>query len=121
MKASILIIFLFLSTLFLDLNAQTSCVDLIEYVKSKSYGSTFYSYSSDAISQAAFYDVTDDNYNTFYFVVVRFTSSYTDYIYQVGSDTKTSYSMYYNDSAGKAFWTYIEPYSDVLDCGPDFD
>lgn len=105
----------------LNLNAQTSCSDIIEYVKSESYGSTYYSYDSDAISQVTFYEVTDDNYITYYFAIVRFTSSYTDYIYQVSSDTKFNYSIYYLDSAGKAFWNYIQPYNKQLGCAPDFD
>jgi hypothetical protein len=121
MKAFVTLLLFCIAILFSDLSAQTSCADMIDLVKSKDYGVTYYSYSSDAISQVTFYDVTDDNYNTFYFAIVRFKSSYTDYIYQVGSETKSNYSMHYNDSAGKAFWSSIEPYSDVLDCGPDFD
>lgn len=105
----------------LGLNAQTSCSDIIKYVKSKSYGSTYYSYDSDAISQITFYEVSDDSYNTYYFAIVRFTSSYTDYIYQVGSNTKFNYSMDYMDSAGKAFWKYIQPYNENLNCAPNFD
>lgn len=105
----------------LSLKAQSSCSDIMEYVKSKDYGSTYSSYSSDAISQVTFYEVTDENYNTYYFAVVRFTSSYTDYIYQVNSRTKFNYSMDYLDSAGKAFWKYIQPYNETLNCAPDFD
>src|SRR5680860_508931 len=84
----------------LNMKAQTSCSDMIEYVKSKGYGSTYSSYSSDAISQVTFYEISDDSYNTYYFAIVRFTSSYTDYIYQVGSRTQFNYSMDYLDSAG---------------------
>ena len=29
--------------------------------------------------------------------------------------------MNYLDSAGKAFWNYIEPYSDNLECSPDLN
>jgi len=29
--------------------------------------------------------------------------------------------MNYLNSAGKAFWKYIEPYSDNLSCAPDFN
>lgn len=101
-------------------NGQASCEDLIEYVKSESYGSTYYSYNSEAIRQVTFYEVRDDSFNTYYFAIVRFTSSYTDYIYQVGSNTKFNYSTSYLSSAGKAFWKYIQPYSDVLGCAPDF-
>ena len=120
MKAKITVILLFcIAILSTDLSAQNSCADMIDLVKSKGYGTAYSSYSSDAISQVTFYDVTDASYKTFYFAIVRFKSSYTDYIYQVGSNTKSNYAMNYNDSAGKAFWNYIEPYSDVLDCGPD--
>ena len=103
------------------LNAQTSCYEIMEYVKSESYGSTYYSFDSEAISQVTFYEITDDSYNTFYFATVQFTSSYNEYIYQVGSNTKFNYSMDYMNSSGKAFWQHIQPYSDVLDCSPSFD
>jgi hypothetical protein len=105
----------------INLNAQTSCYELISYVKANGYGSTYYSYNSDAISQVTFYEVTDDNYTTYYFAIVRFSSSYTDYIYRVSSNTKSNYSFNYMDSAGQAFWKYIQPYNEVLDCAPDFD
>jgi len=104
----------------LQLTAQ-SCSELTEYVKSESYGSTYYSYNSDAISQVTFYEVTDENYNTFYFALVKFTSSYKEYLYQVSSDTKSNYSLNYMDSAGKAFWKYIEPYNENLNCAPNLD
>ncbi len=87
----------------LNLNAQTSCDELIQYVESESYGTTYPSYGGDAITQVTFYDVTNDSYNTYYFALVRFTSSYTDYIYHVGSNTEFNYSLDYFDSAGKAF------------------
>lgn len=118
MRTIYLFVSILIITLFQTVNAQSSCSELLDYVESKGYGSTYYSYNSDAISQVTFYDITDENYNTYYFAVVRFTSSYTDYIYQVGSNTKFNYTMNYNNSAGKAFWNYIEPYSDVLGCGP---
>ena len=111
-------------TLFIGIlksSSQTSCSELIEYVKSQSYGSPYYSYDSDAISQVTFYEVVDDSYNSFYFAIVRFTSSYKEYIYQVSSNTKLNYSMDYFDSAGKAFWKYIQPYNENLNCAPDFD
>jgi hypothetical protein len=118
MKTKITLILLgCITALFSNLSAQTSCKELMDYVKADNYGTTYTSYSSDAISQVAFYNVTDDNYKTSYFAIVRFKSSYTDYIYQVGSDTKFNYSKDYNDSAGKAFWDYIEPYSETLGCG----
>jgi hypothetical protein len=104
-----------------QLCAQTSCADIIDYVTSKSYGSSYYSPGSDAISKVTFYKVTEDSFKTYYFAIVRFTSSLKDYVYQVGSNTKFKYAMDYLDSAGKAFWNYIEPYSDVLDCAPSFD
>ncbi|WP_435412697.1 hypothetical protein [Psychroserpens mesophilus] len=121
MKNSVILSLLFVFGLYFSLNAQSSCSELIDYVKSNSYGSTYYSYDSDAISQVTFYEVTDDNYNTYYFALVRFTSSYTDYIYRVGSNTKSNYSFDYMDSAGKAFWEHIQPYNEVLDCAPELD
>ena len=105
----------------LDLKTQTSCSDLIKYVKSNDYGRTYYSYDSDAITQVTFYKITDNNYNTYYFAIVQFTSSYTNYIYQVGPNTQLNYSMDYMDSAGKAFWKYIQPYNENLNCAPNFN
>jgi len=107
----------------LTTKAQT-CDEIMEHVKSESYGTTYISYNSDVISKATFYDARID-YQSYYFVIVCFKQEYSygcnEYIYQVGSSTKTSYSMHYKSSAGKAFWDYIEPYSDNLGCAPDFD
>tara|TARA_R110002072_G_scaffold261258_1_gene419939 strand:- start:94687 stop:95046 length:360 start_codon:yes stop_codon:yes gene_type:complete len=115
------LLFVIASLFTLNISAQTSCSELMNYVKSESYGSTYYSYSSDAISQVTFYEVTDKSYNTFYFAIVRFTSSFKEYLYQVGSRTKFNYSLAYLDSAGKAFWKYIAPYNDNLECAPNFN
>lgn len=100
--------------------AQMSCDELIDYLETESYGSTYYSLDSDAITQVTFYEVTDDNYNSYYYAVVQFTSSYQDYIYQVSSNTESNYTFDYMVSAGKAFWKYIEPYNKNLECAPDF-
>lgn len=102
-----------------------SCEEIMEFVKSKDYGTTYTSYNSKAISRVTFYTVYID-YQAYYFAIVCFKRneySYncSDYIYQVGSNTKLNYSMNYLDSAGKAFWKYIQPYSDVLGCSPNFD
>ena len=99
--------------------AQVSCDEIKDYVKSKSYGSTFYSSGSEAINKVSFHEVTDDSYKTYYFAIVQFTSSYKEYIYQVDSRTKWNYSMNYSTSAGQAFWEYIQPYNSVLGCAPD--
>lgn len=111
----VLIIFSGLTTL----TAQSSCSELMDMVTSESYGSTYSSYSSDAISQVTFYEIDGDNYSTYYFAIVRFKSSYTDYIYQVGSRTKSNYAMNYLQSAGEAFWKYIQPYNQNLNCAPN--
>lgn len=115
-------IFLILLTFILtSINAQSSCNEIIETVKSKAYGSSFFSPSSEAISQVTFYNVSID-YKTYYFAVVKFSSNFSkEYIYQVGSNTKTNYSMNYLTSAGKSFWKFIAPYNDNLKCAPDFD
>jgi hypothetical protein len=76
---------------------------MIAMVESESYGSTYYSYDSDVISQVSFHEVTDDSYNTYYFAIVKFKSSLNEYIYQVSSSTKSNYSMHYRQSAGEAF------------------
>lgn len=124
MKTTIAFICFLFTVLCVDSAAQTSCDDLIDYVKSNSYGTTYTSYTSTAISKVTFYNVTID-YKSYYFAIVCFKREYSyscnEYIYQVGSNTKFNYAMAYNDSAGKAFWKYIEPYSDVLGCSPDFD
>lgn len=109
----------FLIFWFTNLNAQSSCADMINMVESESYGTTYYSYDSDAISQVTFHEITDDSYNTYYFAIVRFTSSYNEYIYQVSYSTKSNYSMNYLQSAGEAFWQYIQPYNDNLNCAPN--
>ncbi|MCB0762923.1 MAG: hypothetical protein KDC12_15465 [Flavobacteriales bacterium] len=113
-----LMIFLGLMTL----RAQT-CDEIMEAVKSENYGTTYYSYNSDAISKVTFYDVMID-YQYYYFAIVCFKREYygcTEYIYQVSSNTKMYYSMNYLTSAGEAFWQYIKPYNENLGCAPDFD
>lgn len=98
-----------------------SCDEMIKYVKSKSAGMTYYSPSSKAISQVTFYSIYD-NYKTYYFAIVKFTNNYySEYIYQVGSNTSYNYSMKYLNSAGEAFWQYIYPYNKNLGCAPDLD
>lgn len=103
--------------------AQT-CEEIMEFVKSKGYGTTYNSYTSEAISKVTFYDIMID-YQTYYFAIVCFKSKYSygcsEYIYQVASNTKMYYSMNYLNSAGKAFWKYIQPYNENLDCAPDFE
>ncbi len=114
------ITFLFLSSLVFS----QSCEEQIEYLEDNYYGSTYSSPLSTAISQVTFYEATID-YSTVYFAVVCFKSKYSygcsEYLYQVGSNTKYNYSMNYLDSAGKAFWSYIEPYGDNSPCAPDLD
>lgn len=100
--------------------AQTSCNEILNFVKSKGYGTTYYSPNSEAIRQVTFYNVQIE-YKIYYFAVVKFTSSYNDYIYQVSSNTKYNYSLAYLNSAGKAFWEYIEPYNKVLGCAPNLN
>lgn len=100
-----------------------SCAELIQYVKENSYGTTYSNYNSEAISKVTFYSITAD-YQTYYYAIVCFKNKYSykcsEYIYQVSSNTKLNYSMNYLNSAGKAFWKYIQPYADVLGCSPDF-
>lgn len=107
----------------LNLNAQ-SCEEWMEFVKSKSYGTAYTSYDSDAISKVTFYTVTIE-YETYYFAIVCFKKEYsyscTEYIYQVASNTKSNYAYNYMTSAGKAFWKYIQPYNENLGCAPNFE
>lgn len=121
MKKVILLIFVSLTAV--TLNAQ-SCDEVMEYVKKEGgYGTTYTSYNSDAISKVTFYQLTVD-YKTLYFAIVCFKKEYSyscsEYIYQVGSNTKLNYSMNYLNSAGKAFWEYIQPYNENLGCAPNF-
>lgn len=123
MKTLLIIISFFLTTIYQDVYAQT-CEEYIKIIKSKSYGTTYNSYNSTAISKVIFYDVVIV-YQTYYFAIVCFKkeNSYNcnEYIYQVSSTTKLSYSLSYLDSAGKAFWKYIKPFNDNLECAPNFD
>ncbi|MEB8345870.1 hypothetical protein OO010_07420 [Flavobacteriaceae bacterium KMM 6898] len=112
-------IFFFLSTNYIQ--AQT-CEELMKYVKSESYGSSYSSPTSDAISKVTFHTISID-YKTHYFAIVCFKEKYSyqcnEYLYIVGSNTKMNYSMNYFDSAGKAFWKYIQPYRNNSECSPD--
>ena len=119
------ILFQFLIALFsfVFTKAQT-CEEVMKYVKSKSYGTTYTSYNSDAISKVTFYEIYED-YQTYYYAIVCFKGKYSyscsEYIYQVGRQTKLNYSLNYLTSAGKSFWEYIQPYRKVLGCGPDLE
>ena len=116
-------IFVFLNFVGWKSFSQT-CEELMESIKENHYGTTYNSYTSEAISKVTFYEVMID-YKTFYFAIVCFKSEYSygcsEYLYQVAYDTKLNYSMSYLDSAGKAFWNYIQPYNQILDCAPDFE
>lgn len=120
-KTKQLILLLLLALGSLQLKAQ-SCSELTELIKRQYQGTTYNSYTSTAISKVTFYTATID-YQYYYFAIVCFKREYsyacTEYIYQVASDTKLKYSMAYLNSAGDAFWKYIQPYSDVLGCSPD--
>lgn len=101
-----------------------TCEEMMAHVKSNGYGSTYTSYNSDAISKVTFYDIVID-YKTYYFAIVCFKKKYSyncsEYIYQVASNTKMNYSLNYIQSAGKAFWKYIQPYNEILKCAPNID
>lgn len=120
MKSVVLTIFIVLISL-LKIFSQASCEEIVEYVKSKDSGITFYSTFSDAIRSVSFHEVKSDSWNTNYFAIVQFTSSFKSYIYKVNYDTKSNYSLYYNASAGEAFWKYIHPYRKTLGCAPELD
>jgi len=118
MKKILLIV---LTYVFTSIQAQSSCNEIIETVKLEGYGSTFFSPSSEAVSQVTFYNVNIE-YKTYYFAIVKFSSSFSkEYIYQVGSNTKMNYSMNYLTSAGKSFWKFIASYNENLKCAPEFD
>ena len=122
-KIKYLILILVATLTTISVKAQ-SCEEIMKYVKSNGgYGTTYSSYNSDAISKVTFYQVTAE-YKTLYFAIVCFKKEYSyscsEYIYQVGSNTKFNYSLNYLSSAGKAFWKYIEPYNENLGCAPNF-
>lgn len=116
-----LVLTLFFALGSLQIQAQ-SCSELKAMIKQQYQGTTYNSYTSTAISKVTFYTATID-YQNYYFAIVCFKQKYsygcTEYIYQVNSDTKVKYSLEYLNSAGDAFWKYIQPYSDVLGCSPD--
>lgn len=121
MKNIILLLLTSLTGMFAK--AQT-CDEIMEYVKKEGgFGATFTSYNSEAISKVTFYEMTID-YSTHYFAIVCFKKQYSfncsEYIYKVGPTTKMNYSMNYINSAGKAFWEYIQPYNNNLGCAPNF-
>ena len=99
-----------------------SCQEMIDFVKLDNYGTTYNSYTSTAISKVTFYTKQID-YQSYYFAIVCFKQEYsyscTEYIYQVASTTKLNYSLNYLDSAGKAYWKYIKPYNETLECAPN--
>lgn len=110
---------------FCSLNGQSqTCDEIMKYVKSEGYGTTYTSFNSEAISKVTFYQISID-YRTHYFAIVCFKQKYSyqckEYIYQVGSNTKLNYSMNYISSAGKAFWEFIHPYRKNLGCAPEFE
>ena len=122
MKKNFLIFFLLIG--INSVHGQ-SCEELLSYVKSKGgYGTTYTSYNSDAITKVTFYDIMID-YKTYYFAIVCFKDQYSfnckEYSYQVGSNTKWNYSINYLESARRAFWKYIHPHNQNLQCAPKFE
>lgn len=118
------VISLFVIALMTTYVQGQSCDEIMEYVKKEGgYGTTYTSYNSDAISKVTFYQMTID-YKTLHFAIVCFKKEYSyscsEYIYQVGSNTKLNYSLNYMNSAGKSFWEYIQPYNGNLGCAPNF-
>lgn len=101
-------------------NNKLSCSEIMNMVKSDAYGTTYYSYNSDAISKVTFYDIEID-YEVYYFAIVCFNNKNSigcrEYIYRVSSNTEANYSSHYLNSAGQAFWKYIQPYNKYLGCG----
>ena len=118
MKFLFLISFIFFGSTI----KRQSCDELIKYLEDEHYGTTYKSISSTTISRVTFYSVLE-NFSQYYFAAVCFRAgSYSckSYVYQVGSNTKTNYSLSYLNGEGAAFWKFIQPYHDVLDCAPGF-
>ena len=72
MKKTLLLLLLTLSAICTK--AQT-CEELMEYVKSESYGTTYTSYYSEVISEVTFYELSID-YQYYYFAIVCFKQKY---------------------------------------------
>lgn len=119
-KKSVFCVFFFAFSFLTLAQAQSSCTEIMSYVKSQSYGTSYYSFNSEAISSVSFHSVTTESYDRLYFAIVQFKSSYKEYIYQVDSNTERNYLLNYQTSAGRAFFAYIDPYSEVLGCAPSF-
>jgi len=119
-----LICFLIFAANIISAKAQSSCQEIMEYVKSENSGTTYINYTSTAINKVTFYDITID-YKYYYFAIVCFKQEYSytcsEYIYQVDSNTKFNYSLHYLESAGEAFWKFIHPYNKNLNCAPTFE
>lgn len=104
-------------------NSENACIDFIKLIKSKGTGTDYYSRSSRAISRVTFYTIFNEG-KYYYFAIVCFRrkelNTCKEYIYQVNSETESFYSAFYNESAGKTFYKYIEPFSKILSCSPKF-
>lgn len=78
-----LLVILIFSLWINGIHAQ-SCDEIMKFVKSKSYGTTYNSYNSEAISKVTFYSVMID-YKTHHFAIVCFKKKYSyncnEYIY----------------------------------------
>ncbi|WP_027418200.1 hypothetical protein [Crocinitomix catalasitica] len=122
MKKLILILIFTATCIFT--HAQ-SCEEYLQLVKSKSQGTTYTSSNSTAISKVTFYNVTLENEPLNFAIVCfkgkRATDSLLEYIYKVEPDTESIYASNYKDSAGKAFWKYIQPFNASLDCAPNIN
>jgi len=103
MKTYLLVL---LSTFALNYSIAQTCEEMMQLIKSESYGTAYANYNSDAISKVTFYNVRID-YQTYYYAIVCFKQEYSygcsEYIYQVASNTQMYYSMNYMNSAGEAF------------------
>ncbi len=104
-------------------NSKKNCNTLIRSFKAKYNGDRYNSPSSSSISSVTFYNINIDR-RINYFAIVCFKNSNNnycnEYLYQVSLQTKELYSTFYRNSAGKAFWKYVNPHKKNLLCSPDF-
>ena len=111
---NILLLLLGLFLLSTNIQAQTTyCSDLVEYVEDEGsyYGADSF-YSSSALSKITWYEVDGA-----YYALVRFTSSYTSYIYggfSYGDYRKVRSYIKDASSAGSAFHNSLGKYK--LNC-----
>ncbi|MBO6606322.1 hypothetical protein [Psychroserpens sp.] len=98
-------------------SAQTTCNEIIRYVKLESKGQTYDSPDSKLISEVTFYNYIDSRNKTSVYAVVLTKNSSQKYVYLINTYARASYVKHYKKNTRKAFLDYIHPYNNQLNCG----